>query len=625
MRILTFLCFISVLSACGGSVGENPVAPPAGDSTPIAGLNTPLADTQNVFAELDALADLKRVAAGWLNGSWASFNHDNETVTNSRYQFNGDGSYQYEKRYYDEEQSAYSDAGSWRVYQQTDTEFYYLFLVDGNGDLIDLPMEREGDNGFRLIYPYGRPTAYSSLYARLGSTDAIYPGMQFLGTYETIDYDDDQNHRTVYEFLSDGTVSREVYGDFTYDRALQYRDAGTWSVDNNLKLHLTLNGRTRTFTMGTQSAGSVFKGSLYPEGEDGYEYWTKLFENPVLPEADPLVGEYRSSFYTDYIIVRKENGRYLVDFSDNDYRDLEAEKLPNGNLRMTLPAAPDGYTYYEGDIVELEAGYNHLFFAQRSSASFMVTGGFYQKTTRFPFPEVQPALTGGWITSPSRAFSRKAYLYFLSDGRYYFDNSGSSGIYQGRYSIEGDSVGLKRICEDKETAAIDFRRHYLEFEGIDFGPVPGIATMGDTGLKIKELVFSHKHDLFKQQYGPALSAHPGLDKAYLFAEAQAFTGLNSKLELQSNGDGEFTNWSDDGSLFLTLGLKYFITVQDGLEYFAFYYTGDTYGTYVTSAGSDVEPETVADARLRALYNGRTNLCFRAGEGKPDDGFPMTLY
>lgn len=396
----------------GSSSQSSPTPDNPTPNNPVA-VNEGLANVDDALAAVGDLPDLNRVEATWLSGDWVSFTHNNGVLVNSRYRFHADGSYHYEALEFDGDDTEVQQSGGWVVYHQQDTEHYVLMLIDDAGGLIDFPMERVGDDGFRLVFSYATPTAYSALYARMqAAAPTIYPGLHFVGSYEFTNYDDAQNHLTRYTFAADGTVRREVYGNFTLDRELQYADSGTWHVSaEDRKLHLTFNAETRKFAFGTQTitySSGLFAGSMTPVGEDDSEYWVKTAESPILTDADPFVGEFRSTRYKDYIVIRQEGEHYRVDFSDKDYRDIEAEKLPSGELRLVLPVAPDGSTSYADEEVILAAGYNHVFFAKRP-ATFMVSSGFYEQTSRFPPPQDTHALAGGWTAArPQAQLPRKA-------------------------------------------------------------------------------------------------------------------------------------------------------------------------------------------------------------------------
>lgn len=162
---------------------------------------------------------------------------------------------------------------------------------------------------------------------------------------------------------------------------------------------------------------------------------------------------------------------------------------------------------------------------------------------------------------------------------------------------------------------------------VTYGPIPGVASMGETGIRVKALVFQHQYDVFKKRFGPAVTTHPTLDDAYLFANDIRYTDLNAILDLQPDGTGTYTHWMTVNGVVqnqTTFELHYFITLEDGQERFAFYYTGDIYGSHVNTAGLDVTAETIDDAKYRLLYNGRTNICFSASDNAAQEGHPMAM-
>ena len=652
-KALLFACIFVLVSCSGGGSSTKPINN-AGDnektdgsdggSTNATTINSfPLAKPAKALAEIALIPGMRQVDAEWIVGNWAASSQLNMSgrydrsisMTDYLYSFDADGTFSDESvKLGVSEDAVESSSGSWAVYLHLEADRYYLFLSVDDSYVLDYPLERDGENTLRIQRKYKLPLERSKLLTRLGSaSSAIYPGMGLLGTFQYKDYfGDDDKYLYEYEFSDDNQVTRHIYGDYSYNYALQSSVSGTWSITNEGQtLQLDLNGEGRTdFAIGNASEVTVVMTDVAQDDQR----WVKTKEPTSVGVYSPIAGEYRERDGDSYINIIKNGSDYLVDVwpeysNDGQYLSISATSLGNDELSFTIPAGG----FNEGKEVTLKVSNNKLQFVERPG-TFFVSTDIFDKVSSHPRYEYNNSIIGGWSHALWHTTRGYSYEHYLDNGTYYANvNNG----YYGDYEQIGDQLKLQVTCESPEYRALSNVSGNLKQKDITYGPIPGTAALGQAGSEITRIMFEHAYDRYGLENAPKLKAHPSISHAFLYEEEVRYDAIHANFTLKPDGTGSFFSgsveyyedvftgdWLGSQTTGGSFDTEYFVIREQSKEYLVYYYTGAFFGDYNNIATLGSVEGNIKDAKIAEIYNRRTAICYQYQNPGDGSGVIMPL-
>jgi len=589
--------------------------------------NVPGKDLTTAMATLQEIASLENIqptSAAWIVGEWASYDSSGVSYKAS---FRNDGSYKAEVVLMQEGKSFSQIAtGKWFVFKKANTSWYQLFLSDDSDPLSleNFPLEQEGADGFRIIHSYSQPIARSTLYSRLSTDIAIYPGMFFLGDYNYLAPGDFNEFRNIsFSFRKNGKLrvydKLDVINMNSEDSHTQKQYSGSWQLDAaNARLIMNIEGERFRFSIQGVSTAGISLISL----DTGNEvYWEKLNEGTLKSSLINIEGEYQSQNSESYFSIRPQGSGYLVDyFSDTldfmSFFDVPATVTTDGDLQLFFPAGH----FNEGKEIILRAGYNRLIMLK----GFDIKDNNLQKVSSLPLAINPLSIQGTWrnaLLSDAAHLSQMNYIDFYQSGKF----SSTDGY--GTYSFDGQNISLHKTCENKQSYKPSFSNHTLDLE-IPNSAVPGLRDWGEEGSAIAEMVFKHKLDVYQLQNSPKLKPHPDIKDVYLFAQETKFralvtyddfisytlsadgTGTYHAGNIGAQGIGYSGEWVSLPNFGFTYGIKYFIVQEAGKEYIVYYPSGVNliYGDSQITYIDEIKNKNKDNVRIVELYHRRTAIC-----------------
>ncbi len=589
--------------------------------------HVPGVDLSTASATLNAITNinnLQKINATWLQGEWASY--DPKGISH-KISFTPDGKYQHESTTLkDGKTSVAQSTGKWRVYEKTGTQRYYLYLTDDTNpySLQDFPVEPVGTDAFRLVNQYKYPVSRSILYSRLNDPFTIYPGMNFIGTFEnTLAYiDSDLNYHTLYlTFNKDGSLKFEDYDVTTdLDGVLTRSETGTWRLDTQktqLIIRLDSDTADEIFTILSTS----YRSFNWRTQHGGKTYWTRTKTGIIRPDysAANMQGEYQAQKDESYFSIRRNGQGYIVDYIDDSldflsFKNVPAEQLDNGDLSLTFPPGH----FNAGKPIILRAGYNRLV-----RIKGFALGKNFQKVSKYPVTQEPVSVLGGWRNAIFSASGFMNYVNFYKDGTF----KASQGY--GKYTVDSNNkITMKKTCESPKTYNPSFADHRLGLN-VPYSPLPGLRDWGDEGSEVGQILFKHALDAYQTAKSPRLKPYPGRNGAYLFQNETHFRALLTSSDfisytLKPDGTGTYhagniglqglgysDQWVTLPGFGLSYGIKYFIVQQGDKEYIVYYPSGyllvqinNFSSTYI----DQIKAANGKNIRVVELYHRRTAIC-----------------
>ncbi|MCK5829205.1 MAG: hypothetical protein KAH20_02780 [Methylococcales bacterium] len=568
---------------------------------------------EKTIAAINNINGLNKIAGDWLAGEWGTFYFDNGRVVEEKINFNLDGTYQSESI----NKKVNQEHGKWLLVASPEKDSMNLTLWNSTGALAgSYPIEREGNNSFRLINQSSKPDVRSILFTNSAAV-ARFPGMFFLGNFEYINYKGAANrHLFRYHFNNNGTVRRLIYGDFSLDRKLQSDTTGTWSINSDSsQFQLTFADQAEHFTIKNATSSTV---SMYTSKTE-YQYW-KRFQESILPNVDPFVGEFQGNKTQGYLSIKKAGNNYLIDVveghrSGKAYYQVPGTVLDNGQLSITVPKQYNGDTQ-----LIMQAGYNRLIVKETPGTFFLpINDNYYmEKVSRKPLTSNPVNIFGQWRNTSS--VGKGTYYIFLDDGHYYR----SSVSYEyGTYRLSGNSISMTPSCGDSYTNNFEIADHRIKLNTISYNPVPGIRELGNIGTQLENTLFKSQLDRFLETNGAKLKPHPLYAGVFVFAEETKFSTGYVAMTFKPDGTGNqfsgsildiydawdlrrFIGTRIDSFLF---NIDYYVAIDGDKESVVYYNNGGWVSDYrgVLKFGSfKGNPNSAKELKL---YHGRSAVCY----------------
>jgi hypothetical protein len=630
---IVFLFFIVSCGGGGGSTESSNETPSSGytyDDANVTDINKPLGKdltkASATLKEIDAIANIQKIEAAWLIGEWASY--DSEGVS-FKATFQDDGTYKTDMTIIKDGKSTIKSAtGKWFVYQKEGVSIKHLFLTDDSNPLSveDYPLEQEGPDGFRILHSYKNRIARSSLYSRLSTDIARYPGMFLLGSFRYLvpasELKPTAFRELTYTLRKDGTIKlHDKYDEININSADIHRQndyTGTWTLD---VAHATLNIDIEGQKVALSIRGFSTKGlSLSNLQNNASLYWERVGEGKLRASVVNMEGEYQSKNQESYFSIRKNGDGYLIDYVDGSLDDLrffntEATVSDNGDLHMIMPAGAN-----KGEEAILRAGYNRLIIKK----GFTLPDSNLQKVSNHPIAVNNESILGTWrsaLYSNIDNLSHMLYASFFKDGTF-IDEEG-----YGNYTFDGQQLQMKKTCQAPKVYTPFSGLHTLKME-VSYSPVPGLRDWGEEGSKIGETLLKHSLDAYQTQNSPKLKPHPTIKGAYLFEKETEFSALlasENYISYTLGADGKGTyhtgnlgatgydyndNWTHLPGFGLAFGIKYFIVQEKGKEYIVYYPQGIVliHGDVTFDFIDEIKNNNKGNVKIVELYHRRTAIC-----------------